>query len=181
MTTISKFTAAAVGSAASWPRPATARWLRDAGTPAMCLRALAIWAVILVLAIVNGAVRNALITPLTGELAGHVISTILLSVLIILLVRRTVRWVGPASRGDAFFIGGMWLVLTLAFELLAGHYLFGASWERLLADYDVLRGRVWPLVPLTLFLAPVWAHRREHTTSARVPLTRAEAQSGGLG
>jgi hypothetical protein len=44
--------------------------------------------------------------------------------------------------------------MTVAFELLAGHYLFGNTWERLLADYNVLRGRIWVLVLITTFLAP---------------------------
>jgi hypothetical protein len=53
-------------------------------------------------------------------------------------------------------IGAVWLALTLAFEFLAGHYLFGSSWERLLADYDLLRGRVWILVLLATLFAPAW-------------------------
>jgi hypothetical protein len=46
-------------------------------------------------------------------------------------------------------------VLTLAFEFLAGHYLFGDPWERLLAEYNVARGRFWVLVPITTLLAPI--------------------------
>ena len=46
-------------------------------------------------------------------------------------------------------------MLTLAFEFLAGHYLFGNSWERLLADYDVARGRIWPLVLIVTFVTPL--------------------------
>lgn len=52
------------------------------------------------------------------------------------------------------WIGALWVAMTVAFELLAGHYLFGNTWERLLADYNVLRGRIWVLVLITTFLAP---------------------------
>ena len=48
----------------------------------------------------------------------------------------------------------IWLVLTLGFEFIAGHYAFGHSWERLLADYDVCSGRVWLFVPIATLLAP---------------------------
>ena len=67
------------------------------------------------------------------------------------------RWIAPKSRGGALLIGSVWLALTLAFEFLAGHYLFGSSWERLLADYNLLRGRVWVLVLAATLFAPVWA------------------------
>lgn len=49
------------------------------------------------------------------------------------------------------------MILTLGFEFLAGHYLFGSSWEKLLADYNVARGRIWLLIPIVTLLAPVWA------------------------
>jgi hypothetical protein len=58
---------------------------------------------------------------------------------------------------DAFLVGLLWVVLTVAFEFLAGHYIFGNSWETLLADYNVFRGRVWLLVLLTNLLAPLLA------------------------
>jgi hypothetical protein len=53
----------------------------------------------------------------------------------------------------------LWLGLTLAFEFLAGHYLFRQSWDRLLADYNVARGRIWPLVLVVTAAAPFWAAR----------------------
>ena len=64
-------------------------------------------------------------------------------------------WVRPLTRGDAWTVGVLWLVLTLAFEFLAGHYLFHNPWERLFADYNVAQGRIWILVLITTVLAPV--------------------------
>jgi len=54
----------------------------------------------------------------------------------------------------AWKIGGVWLGLTLAFEFLAGHYLFGNSWHKLLADYDVLAGRIWVFLPIVALISP---------------------------
>jgi hypothetical protein len=48
-----------------------------------------------------------------------------------------------------------WLALAAAFEFLAGHHVFGKPWSRLIADYDVLHGRVWVLVVLTTVAAPM--------------------------
>ena len=53
----------------------------------------------------------------------------------------------------------MWVALTLAFEFLAGHYLFHRPWSVLLEDYDLTRGRVWIVIPLVTLLAPWLAWR----------------------
>lgn len=121
----------------------------------MLLRAAGVWFGIMALAILNGTAREAWLTPRLGSQAGHVISTLILCAVILLVARLTIGWIGADRRTGAVLVGALWLVLTLAFEFLAGHYLFGAPWERILADYNLLQGRVWPLVPLTSFFAPV--------------------------
>ncbi len=120
----------------------------------MLLRAIAIWLILMVLAIANGVFRNSVVTPRIGEQAGHVVSTIVLCLIIILVTLLTIRWIAPLGSRDALLIGVFWVVLTVGFEFVAGHYAFGHSWERLLADYDVSRGRVWLLVPIATLFAP---------------------------
>ncbi len=125
----------------------------------MILRAIIIWFILMVIAIVNGAFRGAVLIPKFGELIGRIISTLLLCALILLTAILTIRWIGPSNPGQAWLVGLVWLGLTIAFEFLAGHYVFGNSWEQLLADYNVLRGRLWVLVPITTLVAPWLAAR----------------------
>jgi hypothetical protein len=47
------------------------------------------------------------------------------------------------------------VALTLTFEVAAGR-LSGKPWSVILADYDVLRGRIWILVPIVTLFAPRW-------------------------
>lgn len=125
----------------------------------MVVRAISVWSILMLAAILNGFVRDTVITPRFGEPVGHVASTITLCAVILLVARLTIRWLGPRSSGEAWCLGLTWLLLTLAFEFLAGHYVFGQSWQRLLADYDLSRGRLWPLVLISTFVAPVVAVR----------------------
>jgi hypothetical protein len=128
-------------------------------------RVVLAWFVILVLAILNGALREGLLIPRLGEQAGRLLSPILLAALVLAAARVLVPWIRPTTARDAWAVGFTWLVLTLAFEFLAGHYLFGVPWERLLAEYNVTRGRLWILVPLTTLLAPLAVHTlRPHST-----------------
>ena len=126
----------------------------------MTARALAVWAGLLLVAIANGALRELLIAPRLGAQPAHVMSTLILSAAIVAVSFGSIRWIAPADRGAALRVGGLWVALTLAFEFLAGRYLFGKPWSELLADYDLAAGRVWILVPVATLLAPAWAFSR---------------------
>jgi hypothetical protein len=132
----------------------------------MLLRATLIWLGILVLASGNGAVRDLVLAPRLGDPLARAISTLVLCGLILLVTWRSIRWIGPRSRRDALIVGLLWLVLTLAFEFLAGHYLFGKTWATLLEDYDLSRGRIWLLALLTTFAAPLLL---AHAAASREP------------
>ncbi|HEY3246013.1 MAG TPA: hypothetical protein VGM03_21945 [Phycisphaerae bacterium] len=123
----------------------------------MFFRAALGWFAILVLAIINGAIRQGVLIPRLGERVGHVISTLMLSGLVLVAAWLLTPWIRPVTRGDAWLVGALWVVLTVAFEFLGGHYLFGNTWEKLLADYNLAQGRIWILVLITTLVAPVVA------------------------
>jgi hypothetical protein len=123
----------------------------------MAGRALIIWFVILVLANLNGAVRALWLNPMMGERPGHVVSTLTLSVVILILARASIGWVGVRSIREGFEVGMVWVVLTVAFEFLAGHYIFKKPWEALQADYHIMQGRIWVLVLVICLVSPVVA------------------------
>ena len=53
-----------------------------------------------------------------------------------------------------YLIGLIWLLLTLTFEFSLG-LAGGHSWAEMLADYKIWEGKIWLLVPLTVFFRPV--------------------------
>jgi hypothetical protein len=110
-------------------------------------------------------VRELALRPRVDEATAHAISVGLLSAIILTVSWSTVAWIRPRSPSGAWRIGGLWLALTLAFEFLGGHYLFGAPWSRLWADYNVLRGRIWVVVLMTTLVAPVLVVRARGLSS----------------
>ena len=117
-------------------------------------RALLVWFGILLLAILNGAFRQGVLVPRLGDASAHVVSTVSLCALILATTWLAMPWLRPATTWRAWQIGLLWVVMTVAFEFLAGHYLFGRSWEYLLADYQIARGRIWVLVLIVTAVAP---------------------------
>lgn len=135
----------------------------------MLWRACAVWLGILVLASLNGALRDLLITPRIGDTLARALSTILLCGLVLLVTWLTITWIGPRTSRGALLVGTLWVALTLAFEFLAGHFLFHQPWVSLLADYDMRRGRIWIAVLIVTLLAPLWLGRARGLMSARTP------------
>lgn len=57
--------------------------------------------------------------------------------------------------GELVAIGLGWAAMTVLFEFGFGHYVMGTPWHVLVADYDLLAGRVWVLVPLSMAVFPL--------------------------
>jgi hypothetical protein len=119
------------------------------------LRSLAVWLLILCLAVANGAFREAVLVRKWNAAQAHFISTVILCVLIFIATFILIDWIDPRSARDALRIGLLWLVLTVAFEFALGRLIVKKSWAELLADYNLLTGRVWILVPATVAIAPL--------------------------
>jgi hypothetical protein len=120
----------------------------------MLARTLVVWFGLLLVAIGNGAMRVAWLIPRVGEYWGHAASTVTLCAAILLVTWLAIGWLRPATSSEAVQIGVIWFALTVTFEFLGGHFLFGQPWQRLLADYDLLDGQVWVLVLAVTALAP---------------------------
>ena len=64
-----------------------------------------------------------------------------------------------ARRSEALQIGAVWLGLTVAFEFGFGRLVAKKPWRELTADYNVARGRLWPLVLAWIALGPELTRR----------------------
>lgn len=117
-------------------------------------RAALVWFAIMLAAIVNGAARDLVLVPRFGDPAARAVSCVTLTAVILLVTWISLAWIGPAEMADAWWIGATWLAMTLVFEFGAGHYLFRTPWPALLADYNILAGRLWVLVLLATVTAP---------------------------
>lgn len=118
-------------------------------------KAINAWLLLAFLATINGITRNALYKPFVGDLMAHQISTFILIAVIFSVAYFAFRKnIIEISQKELLQIGFVWLILTEAFEFLAGHYIFGNPWEKILADYNIFAGRIWVLIPLATLLAP---------------------------
>lgn len=123
------------------------------------LKSLGIWLLILLTAIANGLFRDLVMAPVLGHALARAISSVSLSLLVLVITLLFITRLGISRNRQLWSVGWFWLALTLCFEFLFGHYVGGASWSALLADYNILEGRLWLLVLVTTLCAPALAGR----------------------
>ena len=123
----------------------------------MIVRSLAIWLIIIAAEILNGIARGILLVPHVGLFRSNQIGVFTGSLIILVIGLVFVRWIGTTRSSQLLGIGFLWLILTLAFEFLFGHFVAGASWERLVSDYNVLQGGLLPFGMIILALSPLIA------------------------
>ena len=63
----------------------------------------------------------------------------------------------PYSYGGSWIVGALWVALTLTFEFIGGHFLFGKPWPELFADYNLFAGRIWIVVMIVTLFTPALA------------------------
>jgi hypothetical protein len=106
----------------------------------------------------HGIAREIFIAPVIGDLRARQAGVFIGCVLVFVIAWLTARWMGAKSRRIQLLVGAYWVVLTLAFEVALGRAL-GASWDRILEDYNSARGGFMMLGMAFLFLAPLLAAR----------------------
>lgn len=112
------------------------------------------WLPMVLIAILNGVLREKGYRKYLGELRAHLVSTLLGMILLGLYIWGITRLLPLTSADLAWRIGFLWSGLTIVFEFGFGHFVMGHSWRKLLQDYNLLKGRVWLLVLIWVTVAP---------------------------
>lgn len=125
-------------------------------TLGLIVKALLAWVGILVLALLNGAIREAVIIPAIGSTNALFFSGVLLILIIVGVTYLVLPWMEARKKSHLILIGFVWLCLTLVFEFTFG-LLQGKSIAELLIAYTFKGGNIWSLVLLTTASAPYMA------------------------
>lgn len=127
----------------------------------MILKYFFAWFGMVVLAFINGGFRDLAYKSHVGSLAAHQLSTAGLIVLFAAFFRILTKMWPIQSARQAWVIGGMWFLLTVAFEFGMGRFIAGKSWSELLNAYNILEGQVWVLILLWVLAGPFFFFRWE--------------------
>jgi len=120
----------------------------------IAVKAFAVWLGILVLAIANGMLREAILIPALGKPPGLILSGVLLSGVILAVAYFALPWLGRAPVARYVAIGFGWLCLTLGFEFILGRLIQAKPWPQIFEAYTFKDGNIWSIVLLITAVAP---------------------------
>jgi hypothetical protein len=114
------------------------------------LKSMLVWLIIIPLAILNGGLRDMVLTPWLGEAVSRPASGVILSILILLLA----TFVLPRfAKRHLVAIGVAWIVATVTFETVFG-LATGNTIAELARAYNPATGDWWLLVVIVIGIAP---------------------------
>jgi len=122
----------------------------------LLIKALLTWFLFIPVAIVNGVVRETVYKPYVGDLPAHQISCFIgiaaFILLSFLMLKKVVKEIGTSQ---LLWVGFLMVLMTIIFEFSFGHFVERLPWERLLYDYNIIKGRLWLLVLLAELVTPL--------------------------
>ena len=127
---------------------------------ALLARAAAVWLVIGGGEVIQGILRVKFLNRRVGDHRARQIGVGVSCLYIFTIAVVSLPWISPRTATAAWCVGGLWLVLMLALELIIGRWAFHLPWNRIAADFDLRRGRLLILgmlfLPAAPWLAATW-------------------------
>jgi hypothetical protein len=124
----------------------------------LLLKIIGFWLLFVVIAILNAGLREKVLHPWMGHWSLPM-SGVTLSVLIFGVTVLIIPLFGKLSTAQYWLIGGSWLMFTLAFEFLFGHYGQGKPWPETLEIFNVAQGNLMTLVLIITLISPYLASK----------------------
>lgn len=112
----------------------------------LIMKYLLAWFPLVIVAIANGAIREAFFKNVLNDFRAHQLSTLTLLTLMFVYGYLMRHWLNIQHTKEALQCSVLWVAMTLAFEFGFGHWVGKKSWGELLVQYDLLSGNLWTLV-----------------------------------
>lgn len=119
----------------------------------MIKKSILIWLSIIPLAILNGALREAVLNTWLGEKIAQPISGILLCAMVFIITLIFIPRIGKGTSKTYWKIGALWVGMTVVFEATFV-LLLGGNFQQIIAMYDITTGNLWLLVVIFIGIAP---------------------------
>lgn len=120
----------------------------------MIKKSILIWLLIIPLAMLNGLLRDAVLTPIIGEKYALPLSGVILCVLIFLVTLFFIPRLGRGSKQAYIKIGLLWMLLTVSFEFIFG-FLRGMPFMEMINAYNITTGNLWSVIVLFVGIVPL--------------------------
>ncbi len=120
----------------------------------MLLKTMGIWFVIVFAAIMNGTIREKILVPIIGSNLALPLSGISLAIIVFVVSFLIIPFIGASEPKIYFSIGLFWVVLTLLFEFIFGHFVAGKPWKDIMQVFNLKEGDLFIVVLCVTAISP---------------------------
>lgn len=125
------------------------------GIKALYVAGMATWFIMLISAILNGVMREIILAPRLGA-AALPLSALSGAAIFTLLTYVMLKRLGNIyTNRELLTLGFLWLIFTILFEFIFGHYALKKEWSDLLSAYDLRTGNLWSVLLLYMAFLPL--------------------------
>ena len=135
----------------------------------MYKKSILIWAIIIPLAFLNGALRELVIEPLIGYKYANPISCFILCCLAFIVSFLLIPRLGKGTSKVYIKMGLLWVLLTIVFETVLG-LLIGNSFQEIINAYNITSGNFWLLVVIFIGFIPFLVGKLKSLSTKSVTL-----------
>lgn len=118
------------------------------------MKASGVWMMMVIAAVINGLFRENILSPGIGASKALPLSGIFLSLFVFVITAVSIGIFGKLKIKEYFLIGGLWVMLTLMFEVGLGLIIRGRTFGEVMQVFNICRGNLFLLVLVTSFLSP---------------------------
>jgi hypothetical protein len=120
-------------------------------------RAVGLWLLLMAAETLHGLWRVKVLAIWLGDEFARDVGVFTGSLIILLITFACIDWIPARDRRRLLRIGATWVALTIGYEVALGRFAFHLSWSEIVAEFDLSRGRVFPIGLLLLLLSPLLA------------------------
>lgn len=124
-------------------------------TVSLFLKTSMIWFVIALFAVANGIFRETVLVSNLGQNIALPVSGMLLSLIVFIVTYLSFHLFSKHNTLTYFLIGLQWVLMTLLFEFLFGHYVVGKSWSDILQVFHITKGDLFIIVLIASLFSPL--------------------------
>jgi len=114
-----------------------------------------IWSVIAILAIANGGLREYVLAPVLGARLALPVSGMILCAIVLVVTSCCFRLIAGYRKPTYLLIGLQWVLMTLMFEAVSGHWVAGKTWPQLLQVLNPAQGDLFVVVLAVSLISPL--------------------------
>jgi hypothetical protein len=117
------------------------------------------WLLVALLETLQGVARTLWIAPVVGDHLARRLALPVALLIVFAVALLTVRWIGARGALQWLSVGALWALAMASFDILIGRYVAGASWPRIVEDFNPAAGGLLGLAMLPMLVLPLLAAR----------------------